>query len=337
MADFQSVFPESQEQLTSDEIQKVRSIIQGYPTHNHDGRNTLEVATNTVRNSVTSQQILSPSDITAGQDLSNGNAVRITSTSAFIIEGVEGTPIDQTSSLMAQNELAGMAFSVSDFEQGMTASGQGIVGLNLYLRLPGSSLSRDVRCSIYNDSSGSPGATEHVFEQKTISLTGTFSLQSFTFTGFIPTPGTTYWAVLKNVSFNADDIYIGRVSGSGSYTKKINQLPGSTWAADGDSNDWWFNLMFIEANGNRVVKCNAKSTDADNLYVGISNMDAQTNQSMEYISLGTKSDFTSLQTAGLYYVSDTGGTLSLTPGRNSIIVGKALSSTLMFLQPPPLN
>ena len=63
--------------LTEQEIQKLRSIILSYSSHNHDGRNSQKVATKKVKSSVRAEQIKPNTTAVSGEDLENGNGVRI--------------------------------------------------------------------------------------------------------------------------------------------------------------------------------------------------------------------------------------------------------------------
>lgn len=318
------------ENLSEQEVAQLRAMIQLFPVHNHDGRNSLEVATKRVRSSITSERVLTPSDIVAGEAIANGNAVRISSASEFVILSEEaGTRINGTG--LSSGESLAQSFTLANFDS-TSGSGYGITGVTLYYAFP-SSANKTVRVSIYNDSSGSPGSTEHAFEQLNLTDGVTDKQQRFTFSGFMPTSGTTYWIVVKAVNTNST-LSIRRLSGVNNYTNKINT---GSWAADSETSDFYFQLHFKEVSENKALKATSLSSNMDELFLGIATNDAASGASVEVAMLGTKTDFTGLTTGAKYYLTDTAGTVGTAAGRFTVPIGKALSSETLFIFPPALS
>jgi len=313
--------------FTQQETDQLRGLLANFPIHNHDGRNSQEVATRKVKASVSSQYILSPTDMTAGEAIANGQALRITGDN-FVVLGHEGTRIGSTSAGLGTRLALAQAFTISNFD---TATGSGITGVGIYM----TSGNTTYKLSIVNDNSGAPGSTVYASQEKSLSSAGTFTLREFTWTAWLPTAGTTYWMVLEYVSGSSTAPIIDRVSANVYSNGRTNAL--DNWIDDPDSNDWWFQMSFTEATSNKIFKANALGSGAQNLFVGISNADVAGGDTIPYITFGTKRDFSGLTQGVTYYISNTAGTIATTPGRITMPVGRSLSDEILLIQPPSLT
>ncbi len=63
--------------FTTEEVEMVRALLESYPIHNHDGRNTLEVATSKIRKAIDSYNIIIPTNAIAGENLNDGDALQV--------------------------------------------------------------------------------------------------------------------------------------------------------------------------------------------------------------------------------------------------------------------
>jgi len=189
-----------------------------------------------------------------------------------------------------------------------------------------------LRVEIRDDNAGTPGSTvlgSAIISAGTIS-TGSFGVITIPLSSQIHLPVGTYWAtaIVDSGFINNFEVGTSNIPGSGlTYETSDN---GSTWIFyDNRESSFGFSLVTIPG---RFYISDAGFSGRDSFDIFVT-----TTQVYNVITNGTISgdigNFSSLSFPSLYYVSDTRGIISTTPGSTSLKVGKSFSATNLIGYP----
>lgn len=334
--DEKSVF-EEQGRLTEQEITKIRSVLDGYPLHNHDGRNSQKVATKTVQASIKSEQIRPNTSAVAGENLDNGNGARI---------GEEDSVDDLRTEIFQTNHGSNTTevfrFQVSaDFSQ---RAAQSFTTGRLSEKFKsvvwefngtaGAPNNITWYTELRADNNGEPGSLIATSTARTNDVAFDVD-EEFVFSIQDLEPETKYWIVCKSTATlivggvewagcRRADNDTGYEKGTGLYSNDN----GSTWTPL--NVDHYFKIKFADTGG-RIYKSNASTSALAKRTIGVSNKTVLKGQTPEIISYGNKTDFTNLSTGEVYYITDTRGELTTSPGTVEKQIGLALDTNNLFI------
>ena len=323
--------------LTMDEIQALKGLLQSYPIHNHDGRNSLEVATSRVKKAMDAYKIILPTAATMGEDADDGNAVRIGKEGAD--SGLRLTASQTLMDLgvywdMYHNVYPNQCQAAQSFKIINSKMGEKIRCVVLYLNF---SMGEKIRCvvDICSDNNGIPG------EVLATSIPYTYD-PAFYYEGelsfyfdendLILEPNTLYWIKFRvSSSHYLSFLFIyywpffnnyayGQSKASGDY--------GATWSNLGY--DLYFKIYLGDTNG-RVYKATAESDAVVNRYVGILDGAYTSGQTPRIIAKGVKSNYSDLAPGSVYYLTNTPGIISTAPGTITKQVAVAIDKNNLLI------
>lgn len=202
--------------------------------------------------------------------------------------------------------------------------------LKFYNPNDSNSVTLSAQIHIYSNNSGIPGTSlGSVFVSKSLNgysggtylITGTFSPP------ITITPGETYFLVFRDMSVNSSGRKIYGVSDSLGF---ISSNSGSSWSTFGRLDST------IRASGlvaGKIYKANASVPNiySEN-YFGIAGEDIISNEEGVFHTNEIVNIFTGLIPGSIYYLSNTDGQISTTPGTIPIKIGIAISDTELLLQ-----
>lgn len=305
--------------LTDDEISKLRALIGNYPVHNHDGRNTLEVATPKVNSSVKSQRIIFPSDFVAGEALANGDWVRVALANEIGDQDLSGSSdFNIQDASVAGQDMCAFSFTppVASSTLKITIKYQNISGA-----------SGSITFRLHSDNANTPGTVlvgpTNVARGNNVTEELTWDLGAQAVTA-----GTKYWISMTDTA-TGNTTNIKYASGSGTAFSTSTDS-GSTWGAA--SGTAYFKVYYTEdATGGKLYKCSAITQAQINKLIGVVSEPVNAGATVNGIISGTKTDYTSLTAGAVYYLSNTRGTISTSAGTVSKIVGRALTQTILLI------
>jgi len=319
--------------LTPDEIQALRGLLQSYPVHNHDGRNSLEVATSTVKKANDAYKIILPTSAVMGEDADDGNAVRI---GVDNVDDYLRTAAEQTNKntyweindpALLQN--LGKYQIAQSFKIINSKISERVKYVILYcdIELGGGRFAVDV-CS---DNNGIPGK---VLDTCIVWIASTFGEVAFTFNSLTLEPNTLYWIKMRTHFGYEGSGYHWRTyynSASNSYSygqSKVSSDYGSTWS---DLNyDLYFKVQLCDTNG-RIYKALATTDTLAARYVGILDGAYTSGQTPRIIAKGVKSNYNDLSPGSIYYLTDTPGVISTSPGTITKQVAVAIDKNNLLI------
>jgi len=331
---------ESGEQLTEAEVQAVRALLQLFPIHNHDGRNSLPVATKKVRESILSQRVISPSDLIANENISNGEVVR-SSSGTNQLKFIESLQHDTDLCFTDYDDRTAIMFKIVSVDN---SSGKGIEKVKFKIRnVLDTSLSNiTVNFWIETDDNGQPSGTQ--VSGSDGSVTASWNAQEeITLTVNYTTPveislNTPYWFVIKA---GTDSNQLKLRGGGTSYPLVYNKY---ACVFDDQSTtpgvyDWtvyntnaYFELYWSSETDKKVFKNIALSDQLVNLTLGVATTNSKSGDTVRAITYGFKTDFENLSTGSAYYIDDeTPGLLTTTPGVKEKKVGSAITSKILLI------
>jgi len=319
--------------LTPDEIQALRGLLQSYPVHNHDGRNSLEVATSTVKKANDAYKIILPTSAVMGEDADDGNAVRI---GVDNVDDYLRTAAEQTGNnsywemwefpdQTANKYQAAQSFKIISSK--ITERIKYVI-LYFYLDLSGGQITLDV-CS---DNNGVPGS---ILKSSSVNTNLNYGELTFGFSDLVLEPNTLYWLKVRVSSAASGNsgwycrVYYNSASNSYSYGQaKVSSDYGSTW---GDLNyDLYFKIKLCDTNG-RIYKALATTNTLVARYIGILDGAYTSGQTPRIIAKGVKSNYNNLSPGSIYYLTDTPGVISTSPGTITKQVAVAIDKNNLLI------
>lgn len=323
--------------LTPDEIQALRGLLQSYPVHNHDGRNSLEVATSTVKKANDAYKIILPTSAVMGEDADDGNAVRI---------GVDN--VDDYLRTAAEQTGNNAWWEMWDFVNQIVNKMQAAQSFKIIT----SKISERVRCVILyfhaglqgypitltlevcSDNNGVPGS---VLGSSSVNVNTVLGEVSFHFNDLILEPNILYWIKIRVSNKTAAGsssgsycrIYYNSASNSYSYGQsKVSSDYGNTWS---DLNyDLYFKVKLCDTNG-RIYKALATTDTLVARYVGILDGAYTSGQTPRIIAKGVKSNYNDLSPGSIYYLTNTPGVISTSPGTTTKQVAVAIDKNNLLI------
>ncbi len=265
--------------------------------------------------------------LTAGEDLTNGNAVRIGNSAQ---SGDVPTPIVNQTTTSTEAQFNGFDFRAA---QSFTT---GDVDVNLYsatFRINADTANTiGFQVRLYSDNSGEPGAVIATDDTSAAFSTNETKNVEFVFSAVqLLSANTVYWLSIEGQSnfgtntfvlYKNTDVYAGG-------NKAVTTNDASTWTSQA-TEDLYLVTTMRDVSG-RVYKATAASQAVADLTLGFANgtySGGDTNVSIDHY--GLVSTQTGLSTGVLYYLSDTRGALSTSAGSASRKMGLAFSSTTLY-------
>ena len=323
--------------LTMDEIQALKGLLQSYPIHNHDGRNSLEVATSRVKKAMDAYKIILPTAATMGEDADDGNAVRIG------IDNVDDF-LRLAASQTTKNAFAEMwefsldkEFNTQHFNQVQAAQSFKIISSKVIERVRRITLYFDANIGNYgsgtvdicSDNNGVPGTVLASSSSKPLDGESFFSFNNITLE-----PNTLYWfkfRITAGEGGSARDFKIYYNSSSDSYTygqSKLSTDYGETWSNLGY--DLYFKIHLCDTSG-RIYKATAGSDAGVSRYIGILDGAYTSGQTPRIITKGVKSNYSDLAPSSVYYLTNTPGIISTAPGNITKEVAVAIDKNNLLI------
>ena len=319
--------------LTPDEIQALRGLLQSYPVHNHDGRNSLEVATSTVKKANDAYKIILPTSAVMGEDADDGNAVRIgvDNVDDYLRMAVQQTGNNSYWEMWGYpNQTANKYQTAQSFKIITSKISERVryVILYFYLDLNAGQLTLDI-CS---DNNGVPGS---VLKSSSVNTNGNYGELTFGFSDLVLEPNTLYWLKVRVSSASSGNsgwycrVYYNSASNSYPYGQaKVSSDYGSTWS---DLNyDLYFKIQLCDTNG-RIYKALSTTNTLVARYVGILDGAYTSGQTPRIIAKGVKSNYNDLAPGSIYYLTDTPGVISTSPGTITKQVAVAIDKNNLLI------
>lgn len=318
------------DKLSVQEVQKVRSVLESFPVHNHDGRNSQKVATKKVKSSIKTEEVRPNTTAIAGEDLSNGNGVRI---------GIDGNTDDKRAEI-TQLEKGNNGAKVIQWDDSPPYPRRGAQSFILRGGLPeklksitvqfgGSGTSWTAICELTENNNGIPGTVLGTSAE--IDPVGLATDIEFVFATPIDIqPDTIYWWQVRanGELLGSPDAVFLRSSVGDVYDGGTGKQKDGVWTDLG--RDHYFKLNFTDT-ASRIYKSNASTSELAGRTIGVSNKNVLKGQTPEIISYGNKGDFSNLTEGGAYYITDTRGSLTTSPGTVERQIGLAMSSSNLFI------
>jgi len=305
--------------LTENEVTAVRALLQSYPIHNHDGRNSVQVASTKVKNSINSQKIILPTDMVCGEDIDNGDAVMIGSGLNVTHQNARDTYYNAYVGFGTGSSLE-YKILYQSFQVSEAISMKGYV---IYINAK----SGRVCPKLYSDNNGKPGTllasgsasyTPNTWE--VVWCPCEYNLQA----------NTTYWIdivhgeVLYRSYSKIDTL---KKYANGKATLYYNDNGQISWT---DQNyDCFFGIYFTGED--KLYKAASLDTSYTANFVGIANRSNKKGETPEVIVVGVKDNFTGLTTGSKYYLTDDVGKISTTAGYISKQVGYSASESILVI------
>jgi hypothetical protein len=335
----ESVF-EGDGKLTTQEIDQLKLILELFPIHNHDGRNSQNVATKKVLKSLRSEEIRPNTSAIAGESIGNGDGVRIGEEDNIddIRIGIEQTEHGNSSTEFFRYQL-GADFSqraAQSFTTGTLSEKLKSI-ITEFIDTGGADNNISGNIELRADNNGEPGS----LIATTVTRVNDFSSdqdEEFVFSTIQDLdPETKYWWVMKSTATliiggiatmsvrrvdNDETKYKG---GEGLYSDDN----GATWTPT--NGDHYFKLRYADTGG-RIYKSVATTQALADRYLGVSNKGVNQGSTPEIISIGNKIDFSNLTPGEVYYITDTRGALNTSAGTITKKIGLALNEKNMFIK-----
>ena len=321
--------------LTPDEIQALRGLLQSYPVHNHDGRNSLEVATSTVKKANDAYKIILPTSAVMGEDADDGNAVRI---GVDNVDDYLRTATEQTGNNASwemwdfANQIVNKKQAAQSFKIITSKISERVRYVILYFKANLQGYPITLTLEVCSDNNGVPGSVLGSSSVK-VDYSGEVS---FRFNDLILEPNILYWIKIRvskttgsSSSGSYCNIYYNSDSNSYSYGQsKVSSDYGSTWS---DLNyDLYFKVQLCDTNG-RIYKALATTDTLAARYVGILDGAYTSGQTPRIIAKGVKSNYNDLSPGSIYYLTDTPGVISTSPGTITKQVAVAIDKNNLLI------
>lgn len=326
--------------LTMDEIQALKGLLQSYPIHNHDGRNSLEVATSRVKKAMDAYKIILPTAATMGEDADDGNAVRIG------IDNVDDF-LRLAASQTTKNAYRDIFYKYSDTDynylnQYQAAQSFKLINskvservkyVTLYVRIHLMKIA-SYTLEICSDNNGIPGT---VLTSSTCGASDDYTGELvYSFNNLILEPNTLYWIKFRvprrdGTGYYGNFVRIYYNSSSNDYAygqSKMSTDYGTTWS---DLNyDLYFKIQLCDTSG-RIYKATAGSDAGVSRYIGILDGAYTSGQTPRIIAKGVKSNYSDLAPGSVYYLTNTSGIISTVPGNITKEVAVAIDKNNLLI------
>lgn len=192
----------------------------------------------------------------------------------------------------------------------------------------------NVVVALQASSGGQPSGTDLVSDSISgTTLTTTRTLYQLTWNYIISTTGTYFIVLKRSGAFDATNYYVSAQKtptstySGGTYWQ--NQYGTWTEYTNRDLTKW---KIYMQHEAGRVYKTSANTTGKYNTYIGIANTTQSTpTQSVEIVIAGEATTLSGLTTGKQYYLSNTSGAISTTPGTNSRKAGISTSATSLVI------
>jgi hypothetical protein len=286
------------------------------------------------KTSESSSKITTPSNLTAGESIGNGDGIRITSTSSFLVVNYTTAPNSYYNMYYdsGSQKYAAQSFSLSNVD---TETGAGVAGFSMKLMASGTPVSSPVNFEIRTNNAGVPSNTVVTGSNGTVTVAGVNGSYTEYFVTYSPainiSANTTYWIVVYTDSSHSTGFFVAGNNSPGGYADGNSaSYDGANWTAHA-GDDLYLTLNYLE-NSDKVFKSKAITTGFVNLTIGVADGTYLAGDTISATSVGYKKDFTGLVAGNYYYISDTSGQLSTSAGTYAKTIGKAISTTTMFVQ-----
>ena len=87
--------------------------------------------------------------------------------------------------------------------------------------------------------------------------------------------------------------------------------------------------IFFQEDASAIYKASSATQDEVDRYIGIANQDGLTGEDANFVCIGFKTDYSGLTTGSAYYLTDTPGVIGTTPGTITQRIGYAYSDTIL--------
>lgn len=202
-------------------------------------------------------------------------------------------------------------------------------------RISGTAASYTINCTIQADSSGEPSGTP--LGSTATANSGDWGTGGFNDSGFVfgtapsLSASTTYWIVIERASGSSATDYFEANSNNGGnpYANGLAKIRkyGGTWdnAHGNTTSDLGFTIFEL-VDGGEIAQASALSNDARTKnFIGFAESTVAKGASVDVYIQGAVT-IAGLSAGGLYYLSDTRGDISTTPGTTTRKVGIAVAS-----------
>ena len=265
---------------------------------------------------------------TAGRDISAGAPVALGSGTESILEA----NAQVSNSNIGSNDLS----NANNWDaQTFLTSNKAVKISSIKMKVSNISgaSSRNAIVSIRATSGGEPTGSDLGVQSVSVSIgpSTTGNLTTFTFaTPIDVTPNTTYAIKLDSEGGNGIRGYGDNAGGygDGSYYQTTND--GTSFSDTGD--DAYFEVYEIQAEAGKVYETDASvSSDLSNNFIGFADEAVSADDEVAINISGIDTNQIGLTTADIYYLSDTEGEISTTPGTVSKKVGLSMSATSILI------
>ena len=303
--------------LTENEVTAVRALLQSYPIHNHDGRNSVQVASTKVKNSINSQKIILPTDMVCGEDIDNGDAVMIGSGLNVTHQSARDTYYN------GYVEIGGVPATavLQSFQVSESVSMTGYVIYAYY------NIDRPFTPKLYSDNGGKPGNL--LASGSSVNFLENVWKVAFCPCGYTLQANTTYWIVIIEGDAGTEKAR-SKVDTLKKYTNGSAIFYNfTTREVTGQNYDCFFGIYFTGED--KLYKAASLDTSYTANFVGIANRSNKKGETPEVIVVGVKDNFTGLTTGSKYYLTDDVGKISTTAGYISKQVGYSASESILVI------
>lgn len=204
-----------------------------------------------------------------------------------------------------------------------------ITEVSIRFNSSGATGTANITVGIYTDSSGSPGTLVSSETFSSLSISGSTSTYTLTFTTPIAvTESTTYHVVIYRPGGTTDCYLQG--SNSSGQGAGLSTNSGSSWSAS--NGPLYLIVKHLDHVPGYVYRSNATSNNfRANAFIGFAES-AITAAASGSVFVGKVASFLSGLTSGaLYYLSDSSGAISTSAGSQSRVAGRALSATELLI------
>lgn len=139
-------------------------------------------------------------------------------------------------------------------------------------------------------------------------------------------PSTTYHICVRdnNNVWPTPYAYITRANSAGQ-GNNTSSNSGSSWSSSNGA--WYYSTKEIDTTSGSICKASAGTNTTRGGYIGVAQETVSSGDVCSVVVSGVDTTQSGLTSGSLYYVSNTNGTISTSPGTNSIVAGRALSAT----------
>ena len=218
------------------------------------------------------------------------------------------------------------------FSQSFTTSAYAVSIAKITFYAQDNSTSSVITASIRTNSAGQPTGAD------ISSITGTVTpnvavatLQTLTFSSPIPvSPNTTYHVIFRGNSTNVV-VYGNNSAGQGTNSSANS---GSTWSASNGALE--LVTYEIDTVSGQISRSTAsvQARDRNSNFIGFAISTTTAGQQVPYQQTGIMAGFSGLTPGLTYYLSNTTGAISTSPGTTSVRVGIAISATQLLIKLP---